>query len=208
MAGQPEALADAKLGHFDSEVVDSKTSAAVTALLDGSRKSSDGQGEAFGLLFGAYCRHWNKTMPFMFEYASDYSELLMPSGLLADGSFLSDTVKTLTAEICEDVEVIGWLYQYYISERKDEVFAGFKKNKKAGVEEIPAATQLFTPHWIVKYLVENSLGRLWLLNNPNSKLASEMEYYIAPVDEEKDFLEISSPQEIKVMDPACGFAIC
>ena len=100
--------------------------------------------------------------------------------------------------------MIGWLYQFYISERKDEVFAGFKKNKKAGADEIPAATQLFTPHWIVRYLVENSLGRLWMLNRPSSRLVDQMDYYIAPVDEETDFLKISSPEELKVIDPACG----
>ena len=108
------------------------------------------------------------------------------------------------SDVCQDVEVIGWLYQFYISERKDEVFAGFKKNKKAGADEIPAATQLFTPHWIVRYLVENSLGRLWMLNRPSSRLVDQMEYYIAPVDEETDFLKISSPEELKVIDPACG----
>ena len=100
--------------------------------------------------------------------------------------------------------MIGWLYQFYISERKDEVFAGFKKNKKAGAAEIPAATQLFTPHWIVRYLVENSVGRLWMLNHPDSTLVEQMDYYIAPVDEETDFLKIGSPEELTVMDPACG----
>jgi hypothetical protein len=102
------------------------------------------------------------------------------------------------------VEVIGWLYQFYISEKKDEVFDGLKKNKKITPENIPAATQLFTPHWIVKYLVENSLGRLWLLNRPNSRLAEQMEYYIKPEQAETDFLKLNSPEEIKICDPACG----
>jgi hypothetical protein len=110
----------------------------------------------------------------------------------------------LSEDVCQDVEVIGWLYQFYISERKDEVFAGFKKNKKAGADEIPAATQLFTPHWIVRYLVENSLGRLWMLNRPSSALASQMDYYIPPVDQETDFLKIARPEELTVIDPACG----
>lgn len=105
---------------------------------------------------------------------------------------------------CKDVEIIGWLYQFYISEKKDQVFAGLKKNQKITPENIPAATQLFTPHWIVRYLVENSLGRLWLLNRPNSKLAERMDYYIAPEEPETDFLKISKPEEIKVCDPACG----
>ncbi|WP_432117978.1 Eco57I restriction-modification methylase domain-containing protein [Streptomyces sp. bgisy032] len=93
---------------------------------------------------------------------------------------------------------------HYISERKEEVFAGFKKNKKAGAAEIPAATQLFTPHWIVRYLVENSLGRLWLLNRPDSRLTDQMDYYIAPVDEETDYLKVAGPEELKIIDPACG----
>jgi type II restriction/modification system DNA methylase subunit YeeA len=110
----------------------------------------------------------------------------------------------MTPDACEDVEVIGWLYQFYISEKKDEVFDGLKKNKKITPENIPAATQLFTPHWIVRYLVENSLGRLWLLNRPGSKLAERMDYYIAPEEPETDFLKIGKPEEIKVCDPACG----
>ncbi|MEK8225271.1 hypothetical protein NKG05_02745 [Oerskovia sp. M15] len=123
---------------------------------------------------------------------------------LADTSVRAQVVEILTRAACEDVEVIGWLYQFYISERKDEVFAGFKKNQKAGAAEIPAATQLFTPDWIVRYLVENSLGRLWMLNHPGSNLRARMEYYIDPVDEVAEFLQITSPEEIKVVDPACG----
>lgn len=84
------------------------------------------------------------------------------------------------------------------------MFAGFKQNKKAGPDEIPAATQLFTPHWIVRYLVENSVGRVWMLNHPESRLIDLMEYYITPVDEESDFLKISGPEELTVIDPACG----
>ena len=142
-------------------------------------------------------------MPFMFEREGDFTELLIPANLLADDSVLNRAVKVLTAVVCEDVEVIGWLYQFYISERKDEVFTGFKKNKKAGAAEIPAATQLFTPHWIVRYLVENSLGRLWMLNRPSSRLVEQMVYYIAPADE-TDFIKITRPEELKVIDPACG----
>jgi len=202
--GQPQVLSDAKGGDFDSDVVSPKTQATVTALLNGTRPSSDPQGEAYGLLLEAYCRFWNQAMPFMFEREGDYTELLMPAALLAADSVRDRAVRTLTDDACGEVEVIGWLYQFYISERKDEVFAGFKKNKKAGAAEIPAATQLFTPHWIVRYLVENSLGRLWLLNHPESQLAEQMDYYIPPVDEETDFLKVSSPEELKIIDPAAG----
>ncbi len=202
--GQPEVLADAKAGQMDADVVSARGRELIQGLLSGSRKSSDAQGEAYGVLLAEYCRHWNRVMPFMFERAGDFTELLIPSNLLAPESILAKANEVMTAEVCADVEVIGWLYQFYISERKDDVFAGFKKGKKAGAAEIPAATQLFTPDWIVRYLVENSLGRLWLLNYPNSRLAEQMDYYIAPVDEETDFLKISSPEELNIVDPACG----
>jgi type II restriction/modification system DNA methylase subunit YeeA len=202
--GQPEILAEAKRGVIDTEVVSQRTRTAVAGLLDGTRASGDPQGEAYALLLADYCRHWNRAMPFMFEREGDFTELLIPANLLADDSVLNRSVQVLTEDVCKDVEVIGWLYQFYISDRKDEVFAGFKKNKKAGAGEIPAATQQFTPHWIVRYLVENSLGRLWMLNQPSSGLLSQMDYYIAPVDEETDFLKIIKPEELKVIDPACG----
>lgn len=203
-SGQPEVLADAKRGVIDTDVVGKRAAETITALLDGTRRSADPQGEAYSLLLADYCRFWHRSMPFMFEREGDYTELLIPANLLADDSVLARSVTVLTEEVCQDVEVIGWLYQFYISERKDEVFAGFKKNKKAGADEIPAATQLFTPHWIVRYLVENSLGRLWMLNHPDSRLVDQMDYYIAPVDEETDFLRIGKAEELTVIDPACG----
>lgn len=203
--GQPEILADAKRGSIDPAVITNKrTLETITGLLDGTRASTDAQGEAYTLLLAEYCRYWNRSMPFMFEREGDYTELLIPANLLAAGSILTRAAAALTEEVCREVEVIGWLYQFYISERKDEVFAGFKKGKKAGAAEIPAATQLFTPHWIVRYLVENSVGRLWMLNHPSSRLVDQMDYYIAPVDDESDFLKIASPEELTVIDPACG----
>ena len=126
-------------------------------------------------------------MPFLFEPIADETELLMPDDLLSASSVPAKLRAVMTDEACRDVEIIGWLYQFYISEKKDEVFAALKKNVKITPENIPAATQLFTPHWIVRYLVENSLGRLWLLNRPQSKLAAQMDYYIAPVEPETEF---------------------
>ncbi|MGP6172186.1 BREX-1 system adenine-specific DNA-methyltransferase PglX [Microbacterium sp. A204] len=205
--GQPEVLAAAKRGQVDVEVVKGTNAATVTGLLNGTRQSRSGvdaQAEAYALLLADYCRYWNRSMPFMFEREGDYTELLIPANLLAEDSVLSRSVRVLSEDVCRDVEVIGWLYQFYISERKDEVFAGFKKNEKARAEDIPAATQIFTPHWIVRYLVENSLGRVWMLNHPDSQLAEKMEYYIPPVDEETDFLKITKPEELTVIDPACG----
>ena len=206
--GQPEVLAAAKRGQIDQVVVSNdRTTAAIGGLLNGTRQPRpgvDAQAEAYALLLVAYCQFWHKTMPFMFERQGDFTELLIPANLLAGDSVLTRSVDVLSEDACKDVEVIGWLYQFYISERKDEVFAGFKKNKKAGADEIPAATQLFTPHWIVRYLVENSLGRLWMLNRPNSGLIHQMDYYLAPVEEEINFLKIDKPEELKVIDPACG----
>jgi len=201
---QPEILAEAKMGHIDEEMVHDKVRQQIFALLDGKAPSRDPQGEAYRLLVVAACNFWNKAMPFLFQRIDDYTELLMPDDLLSGNSILAYTREAMTPDACEDVEVIGWLYQFYISEKKDEVFDGLKKNKKITPENIPAATQLFTPHWIVRYLVENSLGRLWLLNRPGSKLVDQMDYYIKPEQAETDFLRISKPEEIKICDPACG----
>lgn len=201
---QPEILAEAKMGHIDEEMVPEKTRQQIFSLLEGKSPSHDPQGEVYRLLVVAACNDWHRAMPFLFGHIEDYTELLMPDDLLSGNSILADTREAMTPEVCQDVEVIGWLYQFYISEKKDEVFEGLKKNKKITPEKIPAATQLFTPHWIVRYLVENSLGRLWMLNHPASKLIEQMDYYIIPEQPESDFLHISKPEEIKICDPACG----
>lgn len=201
---QPEILAEAKMGHIDDETVPEKIRQQIFALLEGKSPSHDPQGEAYRLLVVAACNAFHRAMPFLFERIDDYTELLMPDDLLSGNSILAYTREAMTPDACEDVEVIGWLYQFYISEKKDAVFEGLKKNQKITPENIPAATQLFTPHWIVRYLVENSLGRLWMLNRPGSRLTKKMDYYIKPEQPETDFLKIGSPEEIKICDPACG----
>jgi hypothetical protein len=198
-ATRPEILAEAIAGNLSEGAP-----ATVAALLDGRSPSRDPQGEAYRLLLVHACNAWHKPMPFLFEKVGDYTELLMPEDLLSPTSILARLRDAMPEDDCKDVEIIGWLYQFYISEKKDQVFAGLKKNQKITAENIPAATQLFTPHWIVRYLVENSLGRLWLLNRPGSKLAERMDYYIAPEEPETDFLKIGKPEEIKLCDPACG----
>ena len=202
---QPEILAEAKMGHIDERIVSQQAvQQKIYALLEGRLPSHTPEQEAYRLLLVAACNYWQPAMPFMFERIADYTELLMPDDLLSSNSILTATREAMTAEACQDVEVIGWLYQFYISEKKDQVFDALKKNKKIEANDIPAATQLFTPHWIVRYLVENSLGRLWLLNHPQSKLAEKMPYYIAPTQPETDFLVVTSPEDLKVCDPACG----
>jgi hypothetical protein len=198
---QPEILAEAKLGHIDTKLVDEKVQLKVNRLLSGADPSRDPQAEAYRLLLVAACNYWNSSMPFLFQRIDDYTELLLPDDLLSENSILTQTREALTDDACQDVEVIGWLYQFYISEKKDEVMA---RKSAVPTEDIPAVTQLFTPHWIVRYLVENSLGRLWMLNRPGSKLIQQMEYYIKPEEPESDYLHIDSVEEIKVCDPACG----
>ncbi len=217
---QPEILAEAKMGLIDADMASDKLRQQILDLLEAKTPSRDPQGEAYRLLVVAACNYWHEAMPFLFQRIDDYTELLMPDDLLSGNSILAYTREAMTPDVCQDVEVIGWLYQFYIAEKKDQVFEGLKKNIKITPQNIPAATQLFTPHWIVRYLVENSLGRLWLLNRPNSKLAEKMDYYIPPVDsgqcvvESEDqsthaplpttHLRISSPEEIRICDPACG----
>jgi len=140
----------------------------------------------------------------MFESIADYTELLLPDDMLSPNSIRAKVVKAMDDESCKDIEIIGWLYQFYISEKKDDVFAMLKRNKKITPSNIPAATQLFTPHWIVKYMVENSLGKLWMLNNPDSSLKEHMRYYIEPDEENESFLRLSTPEELTILDPCCG----
>ena len=202
---QPEILAEAKMGHIDEQTAPEKTRRRVFDLLEGKAPGREPQGEAYRLLVVAVCNFWNKAMPFLFQRIDDYTELLMPEDLLSGSSILAYTREAMTPDVSQDVEVIGWLYQFYISEKKDQVFDDLKnKNRKITPENIPAATQLFTPHWIVRYLVENSLGRLWMLNHPNSRLAERMDYYIKPEQAETDYIGIGKPEEIKICDPACG----
>lgn len=200
---RPELLEQAAAGALPDHLRASVTT-RVRDLLEGRAPSREPQVEAYRLLLVATCNHLNRVMPFLFEEIADYTELLMPNELLAADGWVAQMRDVMTEDACRDVEIIGWLYQFYISEKKDQVFAGLKKNQKITAENIPAATQLFTPHWIVRYLVENSLGRLWLLNRPGSKLAERMEYYIAPEEPETDFLKITTPEEIRICDPACG----
>ncbi|MEL7662653.1 MAG: BREX-1 system adenine-specific DNA-methyltransferase PglX [Methanosarcina mazei] len=167
-------------------------------------KAENKDEELYKYLILKLCNYLNKIMPFLFEKIEDYTELLFPDKLLHTGSVLYDLNSIIPEEDWKEVEIIGWIYQDYIAPKKDKVFADLKKNVKISKENIPAVTQLFTPHWIVRYLVENSLGRLWMLNRPESSLVDRMEYYIKPEQQETDFLKINSPEEIKICDPACG----
>lgn len=153
-------------------------------------------------LFVAQCEELADCLPGVFERVGGAMELLLPQGLMMADSVVGKLNAVLTDEDWrEGVTVLGWMYQYYNADVKDEFF---KSKRKAAAADIAPATQLFTPEWIVRYMVENSLGRLWMLNNPGSSLRERMKYYIEPDAEHEDFIRISSPEEITLCDPACG----
>ncbi len=196
----PELLDEAKRGNIPEELRLNKQ--RVYDLLDNRIPSSSPQNEAFKMLLIASCNHLHSIFPFLFERINDYTELLMPDDLTSDFSIITQVRNGMPADDCKNVEIIGWLYQFYISEKKDEVFASKAKVKK---EDIPAATQLFTPRWIVEYMVQNTVGKLWLQNNPKSQLREHMPYFIESASlTTDDYLKVSSPEEIRLLDPACG----
>ncbi|HLA26491.1 MAG TPA: BREX-1 system adenine-specific DNA-methyltransferase PglX [Syntrophales bacterium] len=170
--------------------------------LDGGKDA-----ELYRMLLVAQCHALHNAMPFLFEKIDDETELLLPDNLLHSDSLLRKLVVEIDEEDWQEVEIIGWLYQFYISERKDQVIGKVVKS-----EDIPAATQLFTPNWIVKYMVQNSLGRMWLATYPDSPLRQKMEYYIEPADqtdEVKAQLKAITPaslnpESLSFLDPANG----
>ena len=196
--GIPEILLHAE--HVDLPGLDKQK--VVELKLDGTKDA-----ELYRMLLVAQCNALHAAMPFLFERIDDETELLLPDNLLHSDSLVRKMVREIDEEDWQEVEIIGWLYQFYISERKDEVIG-----KVVTSEDIPAATQLFTPNWIVKYLVQNSLGRQWLATYPNSPLRQKMDYYIEPAEQTpevqaqlKAITPTSlNPEELTLLDPACG----
>jgi type II restriction/modification system DNA methylase subunit YeeA len=198
-------------------------------------KDAEKTEELYKYLLIVQCNALNKILPGMFQKIADYTELLLPDNLLREGSVIQQMIELIPEDDWKDaVQIIGWLYQYYNSEKKDDVFAALKKNVKITKENIPAATQLFTPDWIVRYMVENSLGRLWLEGHPDVKeqlLPTEEEqsayaagdrdpedakwhYYLEEAEQEPEvqaqLIEIRkeyaalTPDQLKVIDPCSG----
>ncbi|MEQ2639243.1 BREX-1 system adenine-specific DNA-methyltransferase PglX [Coprococcus hominis (ex Arizal et al. 2022)] len=198
-------------------------------------KDAEKTEELYKYLLIVQCNALNKILPGMFQKIADYTELLLPDNLLREGSVIQQMIELIPEDDWKDaVQIIGWLYQYYNSEKKDDVFAALKKNVKITKENIPAATQLFTPDWIVRYMVENSLGRLWLEGYPDVKeqlLPTEEEqsayaagnrdpedtkwhYYLEEAEQEPEvqaqLAEIRkeyaalTPDQLKVIDPCSG----
>ena len=190
---RPEILQEAMAGNIDEDLrvkVDDNPKEAVL----------------YRRLLVAVCNQYGTTMPFLFEHICDYTEMLLPDDLLSDQSFVTDIRNGMTDEDCQNVEVMGWLYQFYITDRKDD--AEKKKSKKGGLksDEQAAVTQLFTPHWVVRYMVENSLGRIWMTLHPDSRLIDDMPYYIPTPEGQIDTIpeDIHSAQDIRFIDPCMG----
>lgn len=198
-------------------------------------KETEQTEELYKYLLIVQCNALNSILPGMFQTIADYTELLLPDNLLREGSVIEQMISQIPEDNWQDaVQIIGWLYQYYNSEKKDDVFAALKKNVKITKENIPAATQLFTPDWIVRYMVENSLGRLWAEGHPDAKAQllptpeeqaaytagnrdpedTKWHYYLEEAQQEPQvqaqLSEISkqyadlTPEQIKVIDPCCG----
>jgi hypothetical protein len=172
---QPEILRSVLAGSLPAELAPFADPKRINSLLDGTMPSPDPQGEVYRHLVLAACRFYNALLPNLFERLDDETELLLPDDLLTEQSVVQGFRMEISDSDCSEVEILGWLYQFYISERKDQVMA---RKSAVPTEDIPAVTQLFTPHWIVRYLVENSLGRLWLNSRPSSRLREHMPYYI------------------------------
>ena len=175
---------------------------AVELKLDGGKDE-----ELYRSLLLAQCNALHVAMPFLFEQIGDETELLLPANLLHTDSLIRQMVECIDESAWERIEIIGWLYQFYISEKKAEVIG-----KVVASEDIPAATQLFTPNWIVKYLVQNSLGAQWLATYPHSSIRGQMNYYIEPAEQADDVKSqlaaitpgTLDPEALTLIDPACG----
>lgn len=171
------------------------------------RLAGDKDSELYRLLLVTQCNALHRAMPMMFEAVHGASELLLPENLLQTNSPIRKLVNDIPEENWSEIEIVGWLYQFYISEKKDQVIGKVVKS-----EDIPAATQLFTPNWIVKYMVQNTVGRKWLMTYPASSIKDKMEFYIEPAEQEDDVqakLDVITPnelnpEELTFMDPACG----
>ena len=196
--GRPQILDHAA----DVELLGLDRDKAIELKLDGTKDE-----ELYRLLLMAQCNALHKAMPFLFERIGDETELLLPANLLHTDSLIRQLVESIDEEQWQEIEIIGWLYQFYISEKKDQVIGKVVKS-----EDIPAATQLFTPNWIVKYMVQNSLGAQWLATYPNSPLRAQMEYYIEPAEQTEEVkAQLAAitpsqlnPEALTLMDPASG----
>ena len=199
----PHIVSEARRGSIMCSLSDDEQNRLRNLLMDDTKTQ-----EQFALLIIAYCRE-NAVISKCFGGIAPYLELLLPDDILSQNRFidlLNNTNEYITEEQFRSAELIGWLYQFYISEKKDEVFASFKKGRKAEAEDIPAATQIFTPNWIVKYMVQNTVGRIYLDNNPYCPLKKDWKYLVEPTEKtpKEAILNIDNLEDLTLADLACG----
>lgn len=197
----PRIVSNARAGQFFVE--DASDREKLSELLMDDTKTT----EQFTLLITSFC-HTNPVINNCFGGVSEYTEILLPTNILSEGGFVDLLNHTgfISDDDYKQSELIGWLYQFYISEKKDQVFASFKGGKKAEAEDIPAATQIFTPNWIVKYMVQNTIGRIYLDNNPDSSLKDNWKYLVEPSEPtpEDSIFKYDDPKELTMADLGCG----
>ncbi len=198
----PEILQEAKAGNIDDGLqVDRQH---ILDLLGGRKAVADAHTEAYKILLVAACNQWHAAMPFMFERISDYTELLLPDDLLSERSIVSDVRNGMSEEDCQHEEILGWLYQFYISDENERLIKSKNVYQK---HELAPASQLFTPKWIVRYMVDNTLGQIWSEINPETKILGKLEFYIKPA-----YLDQLQPrakkkvEDIKFFEPCVGSA--
>ena len=196
----PELLDAAHGGNIPSDLnVDRKQ---ILDLLDGRISSSNPDNEVFRKLLVAVCNQLHGIFPFLFERIDDYTELLLPDDLTSPFSIIKDVVDGMTNEDCAEVEILGWLYQFYISEKNEELISSKKVYKK---DELAPASQLFTPKWIVQYMVDNTLGQVWSEINPSTKVTQKLQFYIKPAyAEQLHPREKKSIEDVKFFEPCTG----
>lgn len=198
----PEILQNALAGHIEANLKLDRQ--RLNDLIDGKTAVIDAQTEVYKMLLVAACNSWHTAMPFMFEHISDYTELLLPDDLLSDYSIIADIRNGMSDEDCQQEEILGWLYQFYISSENKRLI---KSKKVYTKNELAPASQLFTPKWIVKYMVDNTLGQLWSEINPATGILPQLEYYIKPTYTDKLKPRAKKKvEDIKFFEPCVGSA--
>lgn len=196
---QAEILGEALQGNIPEELkIDRQR---INDLLDGNIESPNPQNEVYRMLLIASCNHLHTLFPFLFEKIFDYTELLLPDDLISELSIVHDFVEGMTEEDCSEEEIMGWLYQFYISELNDTLISSKKVYEKG---ELAPASQLFTPKWIVKYMVDNTLGQVWAEMNPDTQILDDLEFYITPDYKSEVVREQKAIEEITFFEPCVG----
>lgn len=195
----PQILTEAHSGNIPGELKVNKTQ--LFDILDGRQPSNNPDNEVYRMLLVAACNHLSHLFPFLFERIEDYTELLLPDDLTSPFSIVTDVVNGMAEEDCREVEIIGWLYQFYISEKNEELIQSKKTYKK---DELAPASQLFTPKWIVRYMVDNTLGQFWSECYPQTRILTELEFYIKPDYVDKIKKREVNIEEVKFFDPCAG----